>query len=148
MSNASYREKVEITGSVYQINIESRTFKLKTDDGLRVTVPFTDETKHRVMAVAQDPQNLLIKVSGLGEFASGGALNRVVKADRIIMAVARWERGEVDPNAPTFSERADAFIARYPKEFWDSLPTDLVDRHLADHGFYVDDEPVVDEQDD
>ena len=136
----TYREQVEITGSVYQINTERRTFKVRTDDGLRVTVPFTDETKHRVMAVVQDPENLLIKVSGLGEFAPGGALNRVIKADSSIIAVARWERGEVDPNAPTFSERADAFIARYPKEFWDSLPTDLVDRHLANHGFYVDEQ--------
>ena len=37
MSDKSYREQVEITGSVYQINIESRTFKMKTDDGLKVT---------------------------------------------------------------------------------------------------------------
>ena len=146
MSTKSYRKQVEVTGSVYQINIESRTFKIKTDDGLRVKAPYTDETKGRVFQAAQDPEQWLIKVSGLGEFAPEGTLKRVVKADHIIMAVARWERGEIDPDAPTFSERADAFIARYPKEFWDSLPTDLVDRHLANHGFYVDDEPVVDNQ--
>ena len=75
--------------------------------------------------------------------AADGVLKRVVKSERIIFAIPPRE---IDPGTPTFSERADAFIARYPKEFWDSLPTDLVDRHLANHGFYVDDEPVVDNQ--
>lgn len=146
MSDKSYRRQVEITGSVYQINIENRTFKMKTDDGLRVAAPYTDETKYRVFQVAQNPEEWLIKVSGLGEFRPEGTLKLIVRSDSIIMAFARWERGEIDPDAPTFSERADAFIARYPKEFWDSLPTDLVDRYLDNHGFYVDDEPVVDGQ--
>ena len=143
MSNKSYREPVEITGSVYQINIESRTFKLKTDDGLRVTAPYTEETKHRVIEALKYAGERLLKVSGRGEFSHDGTLMRVVKSDRIIFAIPPRE---IDPNTPTFSERADAFIARYPKEFWDSLPTDLVDHHLANHGFYVDDEPVVDNQ--
>ena len=146
MSNKSYREPVEITGSVTQINAERRTFTITTDDGLRVKALYTGETKHRVFQVAQNPEEWLIKVSGMGEFTRSGALERIVKADRITIAVARWERGEKDPDAPTFSERANAFIARYPKEFWDSLPTDLVDSHLANHGFYVGDEPVVDSQ--
>ena len=131
MNAKSYREQVEITGSVFQINTERRTFKVRTDDGLRVTVPFTDETKHRVMAVVQDPQNLLIKVSGLGENSPSGALNRVVKADRIIIAVARWERGEIDPNAPTITEMFDALTAEHPPEYWEKFPTDMVERHLA-----------------
>ena len=147
MKTKPYREQVEVTGIVAQIDTESRTFNVLTDDGLWVTAPYDDETRDRVIKVLRNPEDRLIKVSGLGEFAPDGILNRVVKADRIIIAIARWERGEVDPNAPTFSERADAFIARHPKEFWDSLPTDMVDRHLANHGFYVDDEPVVDDKD-
>ena len=144
---AGHRKQVEITGSVYQIDTERRRFKVLTEDGLRVTAPFSDENRHRVIEVLRDPKNRLIKVSGLGEFRPDGTLKRVVKAESIIIAVARWERGEIDPNAPTVGERADAFIARYPKEFWDSMPTDLVERHLANHGFYVDDEPVVDDKD-
>ena len=131
MKNASYREQVEITGSVYQINIERSTFKMKTDSGLRVTAPYTEETKHRVMSVIQDPQNFLIKVSGLGEFAHSGALERIVKADSII--VARWERGEVAPNAPTITEMFDAIIAETPPEAWEGVPTDLSHRH----DFYI-----------
>ena len=147
MNTKSYLEKVEVTGVVAQIDTESRTFNVLTDDGLWVTAPYDDETRHRVIEVLRDPEDRLIKVTGLGEFAPDGTLKRVVKAEKIIIAVARWERGEFDPDAPTFSERADAFIARHPKEFWDSLPTDLVERHLANHGFYVDDEPAVDNQD-
>ena len=129
MKAASYREHVEITGSVYQINIDRNTFKMKTDSGLRVTAPYTEETKHRVMSVILDPQNLLIKVSGLGEFARSGTLQRIVKADSIIIAVARGERGEVDPNAPTITEMFDALIAETPPEAWEGVPTDLSHRH-------------------
>lgn len=146
MKAKSYREPVEITGSVIQIDTERRTFKMRIDDGLRVTAPYADENKHRVIAVLQDPENKLIKVSGLGQFQPDGTLKRVVKADSIIIAVARWERGEADPNAPTIRERIDAIISEYPKEFWDDMPTDLVELYLANHGFYVDDEPVVDEK--
>ena len=131
MKEKSYREQVEVTGSVTQINAERRTFTIATDDGLRVKASYTDETKHRVFQVAQDPEERLIKVSGLGEFTRSGTLERIVKADRIIIAVARWERGEVDPNAPTFTERADAFIASFPEDIWEKMPTDLVDRGLA-----------------
>ncbi len=137
MKEASYREPVEITGSVFQIDTERRKFKMRTDGGLRVTAPFNDENRHRVIAVLQDPENRLIKVSGIGEFRPDGTLKRVVKAENIIIAIP--ER-EIDPNAPTIGERFDALTARYPKEFWDSLPTDLVERHLANHGFYVDEQ--------
>ena len=146
MSAKSYREPVEIAGSVIQIDTEQRRFKLRTDDGLRVSVPYSDETRHRVIEVLRDPDDRLIKVTGLGEFAPDGTLKRVVKADRIIIAVARWERGEVDPNAPTIGERIDARIAERPPEYWNNMPTDLVERYLANHGFYVDDEPAVGEQ--
>ena len=129
MTAKSYRQTVEVTGSVTQINAGRRTFTIGTDDGLRVKAPYTDETKHRVFQVAQDPEKWLIKVSGLGEFAPDGTLNRMVKADRIIIAVARWERGEVDPNAPTIGEMFDSLIAEMPKEARDALPSDLSHRH-------------------
>ena len=129
MKARSYREPVEITGSVYQINIESRTFKMKTDDGLRVTTPYTEETQHRVFQVAQNPEEWLIKVSGMGEFTRSGALERIVKADRIIITVARWERGEIDLNAPTITEMFDALIAETPPEAWKGVPADLSHRH-------------------
>ncbi len=147
MNTKSYREQVEITGPVFQIDTERRRFKMRTDGGQPVSVPYSDENRHRVIEVLRNPEDRLIKVSGMGEFAPDGTLKRVVKADRIIIAVARWERGEIDPNAPSIGERMDAFIARYPKEYWDNMPTDLVERHLANHGFYVDDERVADEQD-
>ena len=131
MSNKSYREQVEITGSVTQINAERRTFTIATDDGLRVKAPYTEETQHRVFQVAQNPEEWLIKVSGMGEFTRSGVLGSIVKADSIIIAVARWERGDVDPNAPTITEMFDALIAEHPPEYWDKLPTNLVDRHLA-----------------
>lgn len=146
MDAKSYREKVEVTGVVAQIDTESRTFNVLTDDGLWVTAPYDDETRHRVIEVLRDPDDRLIKVTGLGEFTPGGTLKRVVKAEKIIIAVARWERGEIDPDAPTIGERIDARIAERPPEYWDNMPTDLVERYLANHGFYVDDEPVVDEQ--
>ncbi len=133
MDAKSYREKVEVTGVVAQIDTESRTFNVLTDDGLWVTAPYDDETRHRVIEVLRDPDDRLIKVTGLGEFTPGGTLKRVVKAEKIIIAVARWERGEVDPDAPTFSERADALIASFPEEFWENIPTNLVERHLAHH---------------
>ena len=100
MSAKSYREPVEITGSVVQIDTERRRFKMKTDDGLRVSVPFNDENMHRVIEVLRSPEERLIKVSGLGEFSPDGTLKRMVKADRIIIAIARFERGELDPNEP------------------------------------------------
>ena len=126
MKAKTYREPVEITGSVYQINIENRTFKMKTDDGLRVTAPYTEETKHRVFQVAQNPEEWLIKVSGMGEFAHDGALKRVVKSDHIIFAIPPRE---VDPNAPTIGERFDALTADIPEEVWAQIPTDLSERH-------------------
>ena len=146
MNAKSYRENVEVTGVVAQIDTESRTFNVLTDDGLWVTAPYDDETRDRVIKVLRDPDDRLIKVTGLGEFTADGTLKRVVKADRIIIAVARWERGEVDPNTPTIGERIDARIAERPPEYWNNMPTDLVERYLANHGFYVDDEPAVDEQ--
>ena len=126
MKTKPYREQVEVTGIVAQIDTESRTFNVLTDDGLWVTAPYDDETRDRVIKVLRNPEDRLIKVSGLGEFAANGTLKRVVKADRIIIAIARWERGEVDPNAPTIGERIDARIAERPPEYWDSMPTDLV----------------------
>ena len=131
MKNKSYREKVEVTGSVTQINAERRTFTIAMDDGLRVKALYTEETKHRVFQVAQNPEERLIKVSGMGEFAPSGALERIVKAESITIAVARWERGEVDSDAPTISERIDARIAARPPEYWAQFPTNLVERHLA-----------------
>ena len=127
----TYREQMEVTGSVTQINTGQRTFTIGTDGGLPVKAPYTDETRHRVFQVAQNPEELLIKVSGLGEFAPDGTLSRVVKVDCITIVIARWERGEVDPDAPTFSERADALIASFPEEFWENIPSNLVERHLA-----------------
>ena len=147
MQPKSYKAPVEITGAVLQINAERRTFKVLTDDGLRVTAPYSDENMHRVIEVLRSPEERLIKVSGLGEFTPDGTLKRMVKADRIIIAIARFERGELDPNEPGIGERIDAIIAQYPKEYWDNMPTDLVERHLANHGFYVDDEPVADSAD-
>lgn len=131
MKNKSYREKVEVTGSVTQINAERRTFTIATDDGLRVKATYTDETKHRVFQVSQNPEERLIKVSGIGEFTRSGTLERIVKAESITITVARWERGEVDPDAPTITEMFDALIAEHPPEFWEQFPTDMVDRHLA-----------------
>ncbi len=131
MSDKSYRKQVEITGSVTQINAERRTFTIATDDGLRVKAPYTEETKHRVFQVAQNPEGRLIKVSGMGEFTRSGTLERIVKAESITIAVARWERGEVDSDAPTITEMFDALIAEHPPEFWEQFPTDMVDRHLA-----------------
>ena len=122
---------MEITGSVTQINAERRSFTIGTEDSLRVTAPYTDETKHRVFKVAQNPEELLIRVSGMGEFTRSGALERIVKAESITIAVARWERGEVDPNAPTITEMFDALIAQRPPEYWAQFPTNLVERHLA-----------------
>ena len=131
MNAKNYRKQVEVTGSVTQINTERGTFTIGTDDGLRVKAPYTDETKHRVFQVAQDPKERLIKVSGLGEFAPDGALQRIVKADSSIIAIARWERGEVDPDAPTITEMFDALIAEHPPEYWAQFPIDMVERHLA-----------------
>ena len=126
MSDKSYRRQVEITGSVYQINIENRTFKMKTDDGLRVAAPYTDETKYRVFQVAQNPEEWLIKVSGLGEFRPDGMLKRVVRSDSIIFAIPPRE---IDPNAQTITEMFDAIIAETPPEAWEGVPTDLSHRH-------------------
>ena len=131
MKAKTYREQVEIAGSVFQIDTERRRFKLRTDDGLRVTAPYDGETRDRVIEVLCNPEDRLIKVSGLGEFAADGTLKRVVKADRIIIAIARWERGEVDPNALTIGEMFDALIAEHPPEYWAKFPTDMVERHLA-----------------
>ena len=131
MKEKTHRKLVEITGSVTQINTERRTFTIATDDSLWVKASYTDETKHRVFQVAQNPEEWLIRVSGMGEFTRSGALERIVKADSITIAVARWERGEVDPDAPTITEMFDALIAEHPPEFWEQFPTDMVDRHLA-----------------
>ena len=129
MTAKLYREPVEVTGSVTQINTECRTFTIGTDGGLPVKAPYTEESKHRVFQVAQNPQEWLIRVSGLGEFTRSGALERFVKADSITIAVARWERGEVDPNAPTITEMFDAIVAETPPEAWEGVPTDLSRRH-------------------
>lgn len=130
MKQPSYRERVEISGSVFQIDAERRTFKVLTDDGLRVSASFTDENRHRVIEVLRDPENRLIKVSGIGEFRPDGTLKRVVKAESIIMAIP--ER-EIDPNAPTIGEIFDAIIADTPLETWQDVPTDLSHRH----DFYI-----------
>lgn len=129
MKEKTHRKPVEITGSVTQINAERSTFTITTDDGLRVKAPYAEETKHRVFQVAQKPEEWLIKVSGMGEFNRSGTLERIVKADRIIIAVARWERGEIDPDAPTITEMFDALIAETPPEAWEGVPTDLSHRH-------------------
>ena len=128
MKEKTYRKPVEITGSVYQINIESRTFKMKTDDGLRVTVPYTDETKYRVIEALKYARERLLMVSGRGEFSHDGVLKRVVKSDRIILAIPPRE---IDSNAPTIGDKIDARIAAHPPEYWEQFPTNLVDRHLA-----------------
>ena len=128
MKARSYREPVEITGSVYQINIESRTFKMKTDDGLRVRATYTEETKHRVIEALKYAGERLLMVSGRGEFSHDGVLKRVVKSDRIIFAI---RPREIDPDAPTIGDKIDARIAARPPEYWDQFPTNLVERHLA-----------------
>lgn len=128
MKARSYREPVEITGSVYQINIESRTFKIKTDDGLRVTAPYTDETRYRVIEALKYAGERLLMVSGRGEFSHDGVLKRVVRSDRIIFAI---QPREIDPDAPTIGDKIDARIAARPPEYWDQFPTNLVERHLA-----------------
>ena len=126
MSDKSYRRQVEITGSVYQIDIENRTFKMKTDDGLRVAAPYTDETKYRVIEALKYAGERLLKVSGRGEFSQDGVLRRVVKSDRIIFAIPPRE---IDPNAQTITEMFDAIIAETPPEAWEGVPTDLSHRH-------------------
>ena len=126
MSDKSYRRQVEITGSVYQINIENRTFKMKTDDGLRVAAPYNDETKYRVIEALKYAGERLLKVSGRGEFSQDGVLRQVVKSDRIIFAIPPRE---IDPNAQTITEMFDAIIAETPPEAWEGVPTDLSHRH-------------------
>ncbi len=128
MKTKSHREQVEITGNVFQMDTERRTFKVKTDDGLRVTAPYTDNTRHMVIEALKRTGEQLVKVSGTGEFGSDGTLKRVVKSERIIYAIAPRE---IDPNAPSITEMFDALIASYPEEFWEEMPTNLVERHLA-----------------
>ena len=121
---------VQITGSIIQIDTERHTFKVCTSEGLRIVAPYSEENKHRVIAVLQDPENRLIKVSGIGEFQPDGTLKRVVEADSITIAIP--ER-EIEPNAPTISEMIDALIADTPPEAWKGVPTDLSHRH----DFYI-----------
>ncbi len=130
MPKPPHQQKVEITGAVFQIDTERRKFKLRTPDGQAVSAPFTNENQHRVIAVLQDPENKLIKVSGLAEFTPNGALKRVVKAENITIALP--ER-QIDPNAPTITEMIDALIAESPPETWAGVPTDLSHRH----DFYI-----------
>ena len=126
MEKKTHRKPVEITGSVYLINVESRTFKMKTDDGLRVTAPYTDETKYRVIEALKYAGEQLLKVSGRGEFSHDGVLKRLVKSDCIIFAIPPRE---IDPNAPTITQMFDAIIAETPPEAWEGVPTDLSHRH-------------------
>ena len=126
MKNKSYREKVEITGSVTQINVESCTLKMRTGDGLPVTVTFAAEQEDRVIAALQMRKQANLKVSGLGEFLPDGVLKRVASVENFGFELI--ER-EIPPGAPTIGERFDALTKDIPEEVWAQIPTDLSERH-------------------
>ena len=126
MKEKTHRKPVEITGSVYLINVERRELKLRTDDGFRVPVTFAGEQENRVIAALQMRKQANLKVSGLGEFRPDGVLKRVVSVENFGFALIGRE---IPHGVLTIGERFDALTADIPEEVWAQIPTDLSERH-------------------
>ena len=130
MKREKHLKPVDIIGSVYLINVERRELKLRTDDGFRVPITFTDEQENRVIAALQMRKQVNLKISGLGEFRPDGTLRRVVSVDSFGSSL---KDREIPTGAPTIGEMIDAIIAETPPEAWEGVPTDSSHRH----DFYI-----------
>ena len=130
MRSKEHLKPVDIVGSVYLINVERRELKLRTDDGFRVPVTFTDEQENRVIAALQMRRQVNLKISGLGEFRADGALKRIVNVENFGSSP---KSREIPPGTPTIGEVIDAIIAETLPEAWEGVPTDLSHRH----DFYI-----------
>ena len=130
MKRKKHLKPVDIVGSVYLINVERRELKLRTDDGFRVPVTFTDEQENRVIAALQMRKQVNLKISGLGEFRPDGALKRIVSVEDFGSSP---KSQDIPPGTPTIGEMIDAIIAETPPEAWEGVPTDLSHHH----DFYI-----------
>ncbi|MBW1795998.1 MAG: hypothetical protein JRF30_10560 [Deltaproteobacteria bacterium] len=126
-----HRDRVEISGEVFEADVKKRRFQVWSGEDTVVTVVFTPEQEEQVTTALKEHKTARMYVKGLGEYSPQGKLLRVLQVDEL-----RLTTGEThyDQSAKAIEDMLEELAREIPQEEWDKLPSDLNDN--LDHYLY------------
>jgi hypothetical protein len=127
-----YEDAAEVSGEVFEADVRHRRFQLWREDGIAVSVSFTDDQEDLVTTALKDHRSIRMLVKGRGEYSASGQLQRFIRVDSL--EVAQPGPTLFDTTAPKIEDVLAAIAAEVPQEEWDRLPADLTDD--LDHYLY------------
>jgi len=126
-----HRDRVEISGEVFEADVKKRRFQVWSGEDTAVTVVFTPEQEEQVTTALKEHKTARMYVKGIGEYSPQGKLLRVLQVDEL-----RLTSGEThyDHSAKAIEDMLEELAREIPQEEWDKLPSDLNDN--LDHYLY------------
>lgn len=136
---ATYEDKVDVTGEVRMANVGPGRFALQVRFGevvVQVEGKYSQEHEARVLGALREHETARLCVRGVGEFGT---------ADRMLKRFARVDEVELaqvmemayDDSAPPIWEQLGAIGRSSPEAAWESVPSDLsarIDELVYGHG--------------
>lgn len=124
---ASYDGTVDLVGRARAVDAERGVFRLWLGPTAHEHADFSADDERLIASALQDRDETLLRVRGRGRYRITGELIHVDEVTQVdLLDLDLFER---DPDAPTFFEITDRAFADVPPEVWESLPTDLAERH-------------------
>lgn len=127
-SDGTYRDSVEVTGRVLEVNILKKQCQLWLDDATYIPLAFTEEQEPRIATALKVHRDRELTARGLGEFTSDGTLKRIVHADELILAYdSRILEPAISKGSSTHNlmERIAELGRGIPEEELERIPSDL-----------------------
>ena len=123
----SYDGTVDLVGRARATDAERCVFRLWLGPTAHVHADFSTDDERLIASALQDRDETLLRVRGRGRYRITGELIHVEEVTQVdLLDLDLFER---DPDAPTFFENIERAFADVPPEVWESLPTDLAERH-------------------
>ena len=123
----SYDGTVYLVGRARAADAERGVFRLWLGPTSHAHADFSAADERLIASALHDRDETLLRIRGRGRYRITGELIHMDEVDQVdLLDPDLFER---DPDAPTFSEIIDRAFADVPPEVWESLPTDLAERH-------------------
>jgi hypothetical protein len=126
-----YKDRVEISGEVFEADVKKGRFQLWSGEDTAVTVVFTPKQEDRVTTALKEHQTARMFVKGSGEYSPQGKLLRVLQVDELRITTTELH---YDQSARQIEDMLEELACEIPQEEWDRLPDDLNDN--LDHYLY------------
>jgi hypothetical protein len=129
--NEAYSTAVDELGQITMANLKSFKIAMMTQAGRVIEASIDESLEQIVIQALQERQSTNLRIKGLGEYSSDGALKRISKVESISIE-------PIDPKpvavGRTLLEEFDEIAKSIPDSEWEKLPVDGASRH--DHYLY------------